>query len=113
MALPPLFVMLSYWQAIIHGNRDGIGLHFALFKFLSFYTVGEANINKRIDSHEVLSRNPLFLDNAANARKLNLIFKHVIKGPGEQNGDLRKASSLNGARPFQLDTRIHTWIQSP
>jgi hypothetical protein len=108
MQIPPLFSMLSYWQAIVHGNRDGIELHFALFKFLSFYTVGEANINKRIDSHEVLSRNPLFLDSAASAGKLNLIFKHVGKGPGEQNGGLKKAGSLKGARPFQLDTRIHT-----
>ena len=81
---------------------------FALLKFLSFYTVGEANINKRIDSHELLSRNPLFLDNAASARKLNLIFEHVGKGPGEQNGGLKKAGSLKGAGPFQLDTRIHT-----
>jgi hypothetical protein len=108
MAIPPLFAMLSYWQAIIQGNRDGIGLYFASFKFLSFYTVGEANINKRIDSHELLSRNPLSLDNAASARKLNLIFEHVIKGPGEQNGGLKKANSLKNARSFQLDTRIHT-----
>ena len=81
---------------------------FALLKFLSFYTVGEANINKRIDSHEVLSRNPLFLDNAASARELNLVFEYLGKGPGKQNGGLKKACSLKGTGPFQLDTRIHT-----
>jgi hypothetical protein len=81
---------------------------FALLKLLSFYTVGEANINKRIDSHELLLRNPLFLDNAATAREPNLIFERLGKSPGEQNGSLKKASSLKGAGPFQLDTRIHT-----
>jgi hypothetical protein len=86
---------------------------FALLKFLSFYTAGEANINKRIDSHEVFSTNPLFLDNTATAREPNLIFEHVGKGPGEQNGGLKKASALKGARPFQLDTEILIQIQSP
>jgi hypothetical protein len=100
--------MLSYWQAIIYRNRDGIGMHFGLFNLLSFYTAGEANINKRIDCHEVLSRNPLFLDNAARAREINLIFEHPGKNLGEQNEGLRKAGSLKRACPFQLDTGIHT-----
>ena len=105
--------MLSYLQAIIHVNRYRFGFYFALFKLFSFYTVGEANINKRIDSHEVLSRNPLFLDNAASARELNPIFEHVGKGLGEQNGGLKKAGSLKGAGPFQLDTEIPIKIQNP
>ena len=104
--------MLSYWQAIIHGNRDGMGMHFGLFNLFSFYTAGEANINKRIDSHEVLSVNPLFLDNAARTREIDPISEHVGKGPGEQHGALRKAGSLKGADAFQLDTRIHAQIQS-
>ena len=83
-------------------------MRFYLLKLLSFYTAGEANINKRIDSHEVLSRNRLFLDNAARTRELDPISEHVGKGPDEQNGALRKAGSLKGADAFQLDTRIHT-----
>ena len=83
-------------------------MRFYLLKFLSFYTVGEAKFNKRIDSREVLSRNPLFLDNAARARELNPILEQVGKDPGEQNGGLKKAGSLKGAGPFELDTRIHT-----
>ena len=73
-----------------------------------FIQQGKQISTKRMDSHEVFSTNPLFLDNTATAREPNLIFEHVGKGPGEQNGGLKKAGSLKGAGPFQLDTGIHT-----
>jgi len=78
-----------------------------------FIQQGKQISTKRIDSHEVFSTNPLFLDNTATAREPNLIFERLGKSPGEQNGGLKKGSALKGARPFQLDTEILIQIQSP